>query len=175
MAKKKGGKGKKAPKILTPKRCTINIVYCWRGLSMGTLGMGGPCRRIRTLLLLMEFRRAEISIVGNGTAALPSSEPLTVKLVETGEDLGFRLEPFSCFQAQRAGGGYCCYRREDGQAGSQIFEYSDRGPFQIPRERRGQSDLLCTQEEEGQGEEEEAAAARVCCVCVRSKILVGRA
>ena len=87
MAKGKKGKGKKAPKILTPKRCTINIVYCWRGLSMGTLGMGGPYRRIRTLLL-MEFRRAEISIVGNGTAALPSSEPLTVKLVETGEDLG---------------------------------------------------------------------------------------
>ena len=73
MAKGKKGKGKKAPKILTPKRCTINIVYCWRGLSMGTLGMGGPYRRIRTLLL-MEFRRAEISIVGNGTAALPSSD-----------------------------------------------------------------------------------------------------
>lgn len=87
MAKKKGGKAKKEPKVLTPKRCTITIVYSYRGLSMNTLGMGGPYRRIRTLLL-NEFRRAEISIVGNGTAALPSSEPLLVKLVETGEDLG---------------------------------------------------------------------------------------
>ena len=120
--------------------------------------MGGPYRRIRTLLL-MEFRRAEISIVGNGTAALPSSEPLTVKLVETGGPRELGLVPFSCFQAQRAGGGHRRDRREDGEAGSQIFEYSDRGPFQIPRERRGQSPYYVPKKKKGKKKKKRARRA----------------
>ncbi|KAJ1456573.1 hypothetical protein M885DRAFT_517392, partial [Pelagophyceae sp. CCMP2097] len=77
---------KKAPPLPpTPKRATVLLSYSFSGLNLYSMGFGGVYRRLREMLL-DEFDRGEIEVVGSGSSS--STFPLEAKLVETGGQLG---------------------------------------------------------------------------------------